>query len=102
MKSFFENNRSYFEKQGLAQRLKKADIGALFGSQPNVMECDVCLVHSGWNFGNCKLQRLPNGATHVAGESSAGVSSSARAKGKKSGTNMQFGCSLTTSSQLWP
>ncbi|CAK9113044.1 unnamed protein product [Durusdinium trenchii] len=48
MKSFFENNRSYFEKQGLAQRLKKADIG----------------------------------------ESSAGVSSSARAKGKKSGTNM--------------
>ena len=25
MKSFFENNRGYFEKQGIAQKLKKAD-----------------------------------------------------------------------------
>ena len=27
MKSFFENNRAYFEKQGLAQKLKKAQPG---------------------------------------------------------------------------
>lgn len=26
MKSFFENNRAYFEKQGLAQKLKKQDM----------------------------------------------------------------------------
>mmetsp|Transcript_30625 Transcript_30625/g.70677 ORF Transcript_30625/g.70677 Transcript_30625/m.70677 type:complete len:516 (-) Transcript_30625:212-1759(-) len=49
MKSFFENNRSYFEKQGIAQKLKK-----------------------------------PAGGT----ENAAGISSSAREKGKKPGTAM--------------
>ena len=32
MKSFFENNRTYFEKQGLAQKLKKQDMKGPFCS----------------------------------------------------------------------
>ena len=33
MKSFFENNRAYFEKQGLAQKLKKQDMKGPFCSR---------------------------------------------------------------------
>lgn len=51
MKSFFENNRAYFEKTGKAQTLKKATVG----------DC------------------------------AAGVASSARARGKKTGLNMCLG-----------